>query len=297
MSTVIPIVFSFDKRILLGASVSIKSLIESAAIDTQYDIRIFHSDIDLKTQKSLTKLIDGTRHNIAFHYVNPLFFKNAPKSKGSWTEIVYYRFLTAMLLPEYKKAIYSDVDVLFKDDLSELYNLDVTDFEFAAVKAEKNSPNNIGHKFFEENKNEFIYWSGLMLINCEKFRNDNILGKLLDNATTYNSRLKFFDLDLVNITCTKILDAPLKYCVLQSLFYKNDFHQANEYRYLKNVYSDTEIKDAKEHPAIIHYAGKPGKPWRMKNPYPDYKEYMDKLPKELKQFTFRDIRKKLFSKV
>ena len=34
---------------------------------------------------------------------------------------------------------------------------------------------------------------------------------------------------------------------------------------------------------MIHYAGKPGKPWRMKNPYPDYKEYMDNLPKGLKK--------------
>ena len=142
----IPVVLCFDSRILLGAAVTIKSLIDCAKENTCYDIRILHSDLKLKEQKNLTALIENTRHNIAFHYINPKLFENAPKSKGSWTEIVYYRFLTAQILPEYEKAIYSDVDVLFKDDLTELYETDITEYEFGAVKAEKNSPNTIGHK-------------------------------------------------------------------------------------------------------------------------------------------------------
>ena len=48
---------------------------------------------------------------------------------------------------------------------------------------------------------------------------------------------------------------------------------------------------------IIHYAGKPGKPWRMRKPYKDYQETIDKLPKGLQKYTFRDLRKKLFSKI
>ena len=293
----IPVVLCFDSRIILGASATIKSLLDCAKDETIYDIRILHSDLSLKEQKNLTSLAEGTRHNISFHYIDPKIFKNAPKSKGSWTEIVYYRFLSSSILPEYEKAIYSDVDVLFKDDLSELYNTDITDYEFGAVRAEKNSPNNIGHKYFEENKNEYIYWSGLLLINNKKFNDEKILEKLLENAQKFNERLKFFDLDLVNITCNKFKELPLKYCLLQSLAYQDDYTKAKEYSYLKEIYSDEEILEAKKNPAILHYAGKPGKPWRMKKPYPDYKEYMDNLPKALKQFTLRDIRKKLFNKV
>ena len=53
MVNVIPVVFCFDKRIILGASVAIKSLLDSANEDTIYDVRIFHSDLDLKTQEML----------------------------------------------------------------------------------------------------------------------------------------------------------------------------------------------------------------------------------------------------
>ena len=292
----IPVVLCFDSRIILGASVTIKSLIDTAKNATSYDIRIFHSDLELKEQKNLSSLVEGTRHNIAFHYITPDLFKSAPKSKGSWTEIVYYRFLIPQILIEYDKAIYTDVDVLFKNDLTELYNTEIKDFELGAVRAEKNSVNTIGHKYFAENQKDYIFWSGLMLLNCAKFRQERILEKLLNNAVKNYNELKFFDLDLLNITCQNIYPLDFRYCVLQQIYYGEDFTKSNDYRYIKEVYSDEEIKKAIDKPVIIHYAGKPGKPWRMKKPYWDYKEYMDNLPKELKQFTFRDIRKKIFSK-
>ena len=293
----IPIVFCFDKRIVLGASVSIKSLVDTANADTSYDIRIFHSDLSLDYQKSLTSLVKNTNHTIVFHYINPEIFKDAPKSNGSWSEIVYYRFLVPEILKEYDKAIYSDVDVLFKDDLSELYLTNVANVEFAAVRAERNHPGAIGHKYFEENKNEFIFWSGLMLFNNQRFRDEEIFDKLLVNAKKHYTRLKFFDLDLVNITCDNIGFLPFKYCVLQGFYYNKDYHNVKEYEYLKDVYSDENIEGAIKNPAIVHYAGKPGKPWRMKHPYEDYFEYIKKIPSKLRKYTIRDIRKRLFSKV
>ena len=135
-----------------------------------------------------------------------------------------------------------------------------------------------------------------MVINNKIFRDENILDKLIQNAEKFNKKLNFFDLDLVNLTCRRIKALPLKYCLLQSLAYNKDFSVVKEYKYLKDIYSDKEILDTKSNPAIIHYAGKPGKPWRMKKTYPDYQEYMDNLPKGLKRFTLRDIRKKMFNK-
>ena len=294
--TNIPVVFCFDSRIILGASVAIKSLIDCAKNTITYDIRIFHSDINLKDQKNISKLAENTRHNIAFHYINPDLFKDAPKNKGSWTEIVYYRLLIPEILKEYDKVIYSDVDVLFKDDLEELYSIDINDYEMAMVRAEKNTPNIIEHRYFEENKNDYIYWSGLILYNSKRFREEKILNKLYKNIETYKNKLKAYDLDLINVTCQNILPLDLKYCVLQGFFYNDDYTKIKEYEYLKFVYNDEEIKNAKNNAIIIHYAGYPGKPWRMKKPYSDYQKYIDKLPKKLKKYTFRDLRKKIFSK-
>lgn len=291
----IPIVFTFDKRIIPAASVAIKSLIQNAA-DSTYEIHIMHYDIELKYQREINELIKNTNHTICFHLINPSIFKGLKKSKGSWSEIVYYRLLIPEILRNYDKVIYSDVDVFFKDDLKEIYNLNIDNFELGAVRAEKNTQNAIGHKYFSENKNEFIFWSGFLLLNCKKLREENYFEKFINTARTFNERLKYFDLDVMNITCNNIYPISLDYCVLETIYSFDDFTKAPEYAFLKEVYSDEEIKKAKQEPKIIHYAGKLGKPWRRKNPPKYYKEYLDSLNKTLKKFTFRDIRKKFFDK-
>ena len=78
--------------------------------------------------------------------------------------------------------------------------------------------------------------------------------------------------------------------------YNSDIKNAQEYDFLKTVYTDEEIIDAKNNTVMIHYAGRLGKPWRMKKPYDDYQKYMESLPAELRQYTFRDFRKRFFNK-
>ena len=294
----IPVVFCFDRRIILGASVAIKSLIDCAEENTTYDIRIFHSDIDINDQKNITLLTEGTRHNIAFHYINPGVFKGAPCNKKSWTELVYYRLLIPEIIKEYDKVIYSDVDVLFKGDLSEVYNLDLTGYEMAAVPVEINNKDTmICHTYFPENTNDKIYISGFFVMNTKLMREEKTVDKFLDVIKVVNKRLKFYDLDTMNIAINRFFPISFKYGVFQSFRYNENIKNANEYEFIKNVFSDEELEEVRKNPIIIHYAGKPGKPWRMKKTYKDYQEYMDKLPKELKKYTFRDIRKKLFSKI
>lgn len=149
----IPVVFTFDKRIILGAAVTIKSLIDTAKPETEYDIYVYHPDIDDKTAQEFAKMCEGTKHSITFEYISKEKFKNAPINKnGSWTEIVYYRLLIPELLPQYDKVIYADTDVLFKGDLTEAYNIDLKDYECAAVAMEPNNENMLCHKYFPEIK-------------------------------------------------------------------------------------------------------------------------------------------------
>lgn len=294
----IPVVFCFDSRIILGASVAVKSLIDCAGVNTSYDIRIFHSDLDLENQKNITKLAENTKHNIVFHYINPEIFKGAPHNNGSWTELVYYRLLIPEILKEYDKVIYADVDMLFKGDLSEIYNIDLTGYEIAAVPVEVNNKDTmICHTYFPENTNDKIYISSFLIFNSKLMREENTVQKFFDVIKTVNKRLKFYDLDTMNIALNRFYPLPFKYGTFQSIMYNNDVKHAGEYNFLKGIYTEEELINAKNNTVVIHYAGKPGKPWRMKNPYKDYQEYINKLPKELKKYTFRDYRKKLFNKV
>ena len=294
----IPVVFTFDRRIILGAAVAIKSLVDTANPDTVYDIYVYHPDIDKKTINEFVKMLEGTRHSITFEYINKTRFKDAPINRhGSWTEIVYYRLLIPELLPQYDKVIYADTDVLFKKDLSDVYNIDISDYECSAVAMELNNEDMVCHKYFPENKNEFTYISSFIVFNNKKMREENFVQRVFETIKNFNSRLKFFDLDTLNITCNKIMNLPYRYGVFQSLYYNDDISKAWEYSFLKHVYTDEELLKEKAETVMLHYAGKMGKPWRRKNIPADYREYMDKIPKSLRRFTFRDIRKRLFSKI
>jgi len=294
----IPVVFTFDSRILLGAGVSIKSLIDTANTDTILDIWVLHPDLSDKTISEFSKMVENTNHQINFIKIdkNDKRFSNLAVNSKSWTQVVYYKFLIPELLKDYDKAIYSDVDVCFVKDMSEVYNTDLENYEFGAVRAEKNSPNSKNHRYFPENKNEYTYWTGFMVMNLKKMREDNLTQKLFCVARDFATRLLFFDLDVLNITCNNIKPVDFSYVTLETIYEYEDITTTKEYEFLKEIYTKDELTNAKKSPAIIHYAGDLGKPWRRKNPPSYYQNYINSIPKSLRKLTLRDIRKKFFSK-
>jgi len=121
--------------------------------------------------------------------------------------------------------------------------------------------------------------------------------KLFDGARKFASQLKFYDLDVLNIVCDGIKPVPLKYVTLETIYEYEKLKQSPEYEFLKEIYSDEELLDAKNNPAIIHYAGELGKPWRRKRVPAYYESTVRSLPKGLKKLTLRDLRKRFFSKI
>ena len=253
---VIPIAFCFDENCLLPASIAIKSLLDSKRDSTEYKIFVLHNGISEENKNKFQKIT-----SIEWIFVDDGNFNGCPIN-DIWPQIVYYRLLIPSLIKHYDKIIYSDIDVLFKKDLTEIYNLDLEESYWAGVIAEKNDFDTQCHKYFPENKNEFIYMSGFMLINAKKWRKENLFDKLIKNIDIFSDRLKFFDLDLLNITCNDIKSIPFNYCVLENIYHSKNITKAKEYTWLTKVYSHDELIQAKNNPAIIHYAGKNPKIWK-----------------------------------
>ena len=219
MST-IPIILTFDKRIILAGAVAIKSLIDNAKPDTKYDIYVYHPDIDEKTTKEYQKLVENTHHKLTFQYISKERFANAPINKnGSWTEIVYYRLLAPELLPQYDKVIYFDTDAIIIGDLSEVYNEDIEGYDCAAVAMEINNDKMISHRYFPENKHDLTFISSFIVFNNKRLRENNFVQRIYENIEKFKTRLKFFDVDLLNLTCEKIKELPYRYGVFQSIYY------------------------------------------------------------------------------
>ena len=276
----IPIDFAFDIKYALPASIAIQSLLDSKDKNTEYDIFVLHSGLKTYIKNKFSKIT-----NIKWIEVPRGSFNGFPES-DNWNELVYYRLLIPELIPEYDKIIYSDIDVFFQKDLSDVYNTNIDNYYWGGVIAERNIPETSCHKYFPENKNEYIYMSGFMLINSRKWIKDKIEEQLFSNANIFKDRLRFFDLDLLNITCNKILELPFEYCMLENIY--EDVTGAKEFPWLNKVYSLDSLTKAKNDPAIIHYAGKNPKIWlRNRSLIPSYYwEYIESSPFYDKDFYY-----------
>lgn len=297
MNPPVPVVFTFDRRVVRPAAVALQSLIDAALPTTRYDIHVLHPGFEQQLIRSFTEMVGATGHSITFHSVDKRRFAGLPTNKGSWTEIVYYRFIIPQILPQYERAIYSDMDVFFTGDLHSLMQIDMQGCPIGAVIGEINTPEMQCHTYFPENTNSHIYMSGFLLMNLKQMREEGLTQKLLQTSERFAKRLRMFDLDALNLACSRFLPLPFSYCVLESIYAAQDISKAGEFPWLNKVYPRTELEAAKSNPIIIHYAGELGKPWRRPDVPAYYQAYLDRVPAALQLRTLRDIRKYWVSKI
>lgn len=263
--TKIPIVFAFDDNYALPASIALKTLMQYKKYNTDYEVIVFYADLKQKTKNKMKTICP-----IRWIKVDANILNKAPIGYSALA--TYYRLLVADLLPEYDKIIWSDVDVFFKGDLSDIYNQDMQGADWGGIRAEVRGETRGVHTHFPENKKPFVYMPGFMLVNAKQWREKRMLDRFLKIIKDYGSKLRMFDLDVLNLAADKIMDIPFNYCVLENVYHFEDIEKAPEYPWLSEAQPKSVLKEAKAHPLIIHYAGGiNGKIWKCpKTKIPDY---------------------------
>ena len=199
MNTV-PIAFAFDNNLMMPACICLSSLMMNAYEDTFYDIFILHSSNSLQKHDSLDRLpLYFKNCKIRYREVDDTF-ANAFEIRGI-TVSTYYRLLIPELIPEYDKIIYSDVDVIFRDDLSAIYlNTDLSDCYVAGVNALASFVPDL--KTYYQKLNlvdiENIIYAGNIIFNSKKIREDKLVKRFKELA---KNKYRFQDLDVLNIAC------------------------------------------------------------------------------------------------
>ena len=271
--TKIPVVFAFDDNYALPASIAIQSLLDTKKATTEYEVIVFHGGLSKKTIRKM-KLICPIR----WAKVDAGALKNVPQG---WSGLeTYYRLLIADLLPEYDKVIWSDVDVLFKGDLADIYAQDLQGADWGGIIAEKQDEKEGVHPHYNENKKPFIYMPGFMVIDTKLWREKKMFSRFLKVIKEYEQRLKMFDLDVLNLSADKIYPVPFEYCVLENIYDALKIEDAPEYPWLERAQGKAALLRAKKHPMIIHYAGHWPKIWdRGRAEIPEYYwKYIEKSP-------------------
>lgn len=130
----VPVVFAFDNNLAFEAAVCISSLFDNARESTIYDVFILYPDgQDLNRMDIDVVASSHPRHKLTYLPVKDQF-EQAYEIRGINT-LTYYRLLIPELIPQYDKVIYSDVDVIFRDDLSEIYAIELGENYLGAVNS------------------------------------------------------------------------------------------------------------------------------------------------------------------
>ena len=255
MNNVVPIVFAFDRNLINPAKICFASLLLSSRSNTFYDIYILCSnEIDCKLPE-LLYLFD-TYSNCKIKSISVSNeFESSFEIRGITTP-AYYRLLIPELIPEYDKILYSDVDVIFRDDLSDVYfNTNMDDYYIAGVDSIAHMIPDLKSYYEQERGTDSrgnIY-SGNLIINSKKMREDGIVDKFREHV---DKKYKFQDMDIINIVCKgKIKYLPPSFCYTT---YISDF-AVNNRELLKTVWTEEQIQEAQDK-GIVHYNGQ--KPWK-----------------------------------
>lgn len=251
---IVPIAFAFDNKLVFPACICLSSLMMHADTDTYYDIFILHSEKENLCRAELDKLPTFYPNcRIQYRKVGSIF-DNAFEIRGITTP-AYYRLLIPELILEYDKVVYSDVDVVFRSDLSEFYNIDMTDYYVAGVDSLANFQPELV-KYYNDTVGtgpEGIIYSGNLIINSKLILEDNIIPRFKELA---KNKYLFQDMDVLNIACRgKIMYLSPAFCLTTYISEYNVYRREE----LLKVWNKEDISDAHSN-GIVHFNGK--KPWK-----------------------------------
>ena len=120
----IPVVFAFDNNLTMPAAVSFYSLLVNARPSTAYDIYILHRRGEtLNLAQVECVMAQFPESTLTLREVGDEF-DSSFEIRGITTP-AYYRLLIPELIPEHDRVVYSDVDVIFRSDLTDIYNADL----------------------------------------------------------------------------------------------------------------------------------------------------------------------------
>ena len=198
----------------------------------QIECYVVSDYLSLRNQQMIKNVV-GSYCSVIFKIENDLRKLNFKVDKHANISNYFRIYLPSLLPSIVSKVIYLDVDTLVLSDLGKLWETDIQNFAIAAVS----SPNREREQILGIPPNHYFN-SGVMLINLDYWRKNNIT-YLLSNFLSENENLiKFWDQDALS----KILLNRVKF-IDEAWNYRGEYHKTKSIN-------------------ILHFAGM-HKPWSI----------------------------------
>jgi lipopolysaccharide biosynthesis glycosyltransferase len=253
---VVAIVVCGDKNVEIGLHVTLFSLLRfsSSAFHKIYFINEEYTSFDIDKLNTTLLQFKKKYEILSVPYKNNNVFEKCRSLHGN--RLAYIKLLLPNFIEE-KKVIYLDLDIIVNLDIMQLYNQSLNGCIIAAV-VECTIGQSIENRLYKTvgfEMNSPYFNSGIMLIDCETWKKNNITEKCLEFANKYPNKLQAADQSVLNYYFyNNFLPLPNKFNILISNRILNEFFFTQE--------------------GIFHFYGRP-KPWDLfaEIIHPQYKFY------------------------
>lgn len=263
----INVCLSCDDNYSKYAGVVIASILKNASKKDNLLFYVLDGGISDKRKQEILSLKLIKNCEIKFIDIDISLFEDYKqiKTHSYLTLPAYYRLKSASLLPNINKVIYFDCDVIVNTSLAGLFNTDVTNFAIAAVR-------DINNRMLKKNPNYIN--SGVLLLNLDYWRKENVEEKLLNFTKENIDNIKLGDQEILNRCFVNKIKVVEDEWNVQSSNFTNRSSYTNK-------------------PKTIHFVAK-NKPWSKKSfsyHKNEYFKYLQLTPWKLSDAELKDALK------
>ncbi len=265
------IAFLIDDSYSEQLAVTLASILKNDKHNTKFKVFVLDMGISEENKNKIISLKQYKDFSISFIPVNNDLFTDFPTIYH--LKVMNYARLLLPSLVDCSKILFLDCDLLVLGDLTELYN---TDFEntYACVVKERLSNELYIQRQLENLGTKFYFNAGVMLLNLDKMREDDIQAKSLDFTRQHPERILLLD-----------------QCVLNHVFQDNVKFIDKKYNYQYKL--NVSKKYGKS--VIVHFVGKEKPYYGYAHPYENlYYRFLQLTPYKINFIEFKAKMWKMF---
>lgn len=271
----IEIVCNVDDRYSRQCAVMLTSLLENNPDDV-INIHVVTTYLTSASKRLLEAIVQRKYEcRLVIHKVDETLLSYCPTRKNDYVSVTAYLrcFLPAILPASVHKVLYLDSDLVVLDKIRMLWDVDLTGKALAAVEdSGSGNPEPLIRLRLPDNYTYFN--SGVMVINLNYWRENNVLKKLMQYLKGFPERISENDQDLLNVCLWKSrILLPLRWNMQSGFLMK---------RPACRPYAAVKSREEVRHTVIAHFVGKK-KPWHRNCANPFASEYNRYL--EMTEFT------------
>jgi len=241
-----------DNNYAQHLGVEIFSILKNCSFPENLHFYISDGGINEENKEKLRALCSSFRCKVTFLIMSKSdwnLFKGM-KMGSHLPPFVYSKILFPTKLKNLKKMLILDSDIIVEGDISELYRTNLDGKTIGAVPDGYIELQEICKKNLGISKEKEYFNTGVMLIDCIKWRKYNVLGNLIDFIKKNPDKIYVQEQDGLNATLQdEWKQLPYEWNVIHLFYYHS--------RDLKRKLGKEKLNEIIKHPKIIHFTTKP----------------------------------------